>query len=158
MRRIVVLAMMAGFGQSPAWAESSSGSSALALAALVGLHAPALSYREKLALGLMLDGRLGFPFPSAATIALHADAVTCRLSDVDIAEHDCTLTFGAARRTLRGRAAHELYATLVEVGVPSDGAAGSIFEALTNLACVVKPSEVKQRGGGGADCSYAPGP
>ena len=80
------------------------------------------------------------------------------MSDVDISEHDCTLKFGGVARTLQGRAAHELYATLVEIGAPSDGAAGSIYESVSNLACKVRPAEVQERGGGGADCSFDAGP
>jgi hypothetical protein len=37
-----------------------------------------------------------------------------------------------------------------------DGAAGSIFEALSNLKCTIDPNEVKQKSGGGAECQYAP--
>ena len=124
----------------------------------MGLHAPSLSHADKQALGHMLEGRLAFPFPAAGQIAVHAETVTCRLSNVDISEHDCTLRFGAVSRTLRGRTAHEVFATLVELGVPSDGAAGSVFELISNLACVIKPSEVKQKGGGGAECTYDPAP
>jgi len=38
--------------------------------------------------------------------------------------------------------------------VPSDGAAGSIFEAVSNLGCTIDPGEVKQKGGGGAHCTW----
>ncbi|MGH6868686.1 MAG: hypothetical protein ACREDA_07445, partial [Methylocella sp.] len=85
-----------------------------------------------------------------------ASAVTCRASDVDITRHSCDLTFGAKKVTTRGRKAHELYATLAEVGVPPDGAAGSMFEAVSNLDCAIDPAEVKQKAGGGAHCTYAP--
>lgn len=142
----------------PAAADSagSSGAGALALAALVGLESPTLSAVDKQELADMLNGNLNFP--GAAPIAVTADSVSCRQSDVDISHHDCALKFGGATKTLNGRAAHELYATLVENGVPSDGAAGSIYEAASRLSCAIKPAEVKQRGGGGASCVWAPGP
>ncbi len=143
---------------APAAADGtgSSGAGALAHAALVGAHSPALGSQRKQALADMLDGNLNFA--SNAPIAVAADSVACRQSDVDISHHDCTLKFGAATRTLNGRGAHELYATLIENGVPSDGAAGSSYESVSHLACTINPAEVKQKGGGGAACAWAPGP
>jgi hypothetical protein len=48
-------------------------------------------------------------------------------------------------------------ATLAEIGVEPDGAAGSTFESVSNLKCTIDPNEVKQKaGGGGAECQYAP--
>lgn len=158
MRLLAFLLTGAALSASPAWAETASGSSALALAGLVGLHAPNLSAGAKRVLSLMLDGRLSFSFPSGEKILVRADAVTCRSSNVDIAAHDCTLQFGSEPRRLHGRAAHELYATLSENGASSDGAAGSSFETLSKLACTITPSEVKERGGGGADCAFEPAP
>jgi len=58
---------------------------------------------------------------------------------------------------LKGRRAHELFATIGEVGVPADGAAGTIFEALSYLDCTINPHEIEQRAGGGASCSFDPG-
>ena len=155
---VLVLASAFTLTVAPATADGtgSSGAGGLALAALVGAHSPALSPPQKQALADMLDGNLGFALSAAFTVA--ADSVSCRQSDVDISHHDCTLKFGAATRALSGRAAHELYATLAENGVPSDGAAGSIYEAVSHLACTIKPAEVKQKAGGGATCTWAPGP
>jgi hypothetical protein len=141
---------------SDASGATSAGGGALALAALVGAHAPALSASERHALADMLDGRLGFAYSTA--ISVSADSVSCRASDVDISSHACELKFGARTRMLAGRAAHELFATLLENGVPSQGAAGSIVVAVAHLSCTVKPAEVKQKAGGGADCAFAPGP
>jgi hypothetical protein len=75
---------------------------------------------------------------------------------VDITQHSCDLTFGAKKATTQGRKAHELYATLAEVSVPPVGAAGSIFEAVSNLDCTIDPAEVKQKAGGGAHCTFDP--
>ncbi len=137
---------------------NTSGNAALALAALVGAQSPTQTLKERKALANMLDGRLAFPFPPNQKIAVKADKVTCRASNVDISAHSCELTFGAKTRKLDGRAAHELYATVIESGVPSDGAAGSLFESLTALSCTVDPGEVKQKGGGGAACTFTAGP
>ncbi len=160
MRPALVLACACALALSsqPAAADgpSSSSAGALALAALVGAHSPALGSQQKQALADMLDGSLNFP--SNAPISVAADSIACRQSDVDISHHDCALKFGAATRALNGRGAHELYATLIENGVPSDGAAGSSYESVSHLACTIKPGEVKQKGGGGATCAWAPGP
>jgi hypothetical protein len=141
---------------SGASGATSSGGGALALAALVGAHEPALTGAQRHALADMLDGRLGFAY--VAQISVGADSVSCRASDVDISSHSCQLKFGATTRTLNGRAAHELFATLLENGVATQGAAGSIFAAVVHLSCVIKPAEVKQKAGGGADCAFTPGP
>lgn len=138
-------------------AESSSGNGALVLAAVIGLQSPLVSAAGKIVLGKMLDGDLAFS-ASVAKIKVQARSVSCRASDVDIAAHACTIGFGQHSTSVKGRVAHEIFATLVENGVPSDGAAGSIFEAVSNLSCTVDPAEVKQRGGGGADCTFQAGP
>lgn len=159
MRKILVFAVTLMLGSPNAHADGPlTGSSALALAALVGAHSPNVTSRDKTLLSSMLNGNLAFTFPAKGKIAVAADSVSCRASNVDISEHDCTLKFGAATRTLKGREAHELYATLTENGIPSDGAAGSIYEALSNLACTIDPNEVKQKAGGGANCTSKPGP
>jgi uncharacterized Zn-binding protein involved in type VI secretion len=139
-------------------ATNSSGASALALAALVGSHSPVLKGTERRALADMLDGDLAFSFPAGAPIAVLADAVSCRASNVDISAHSCTLKFGGASLALNGRAAHELYATLVENGVAPEGAAGSVFAAISHLSCKIDPAVVKQKSGGGADCVFAAAP
>ena len=146
-------------GQSAVAAPATtSGGAALALAALVGAQSPALTANQKKALSNLLDGHLASSYPPSQKIDVKADKVTCRASNVDISAHSCELTFGGKMRTVSGRVAHELYATLIESGVPSDGAAGSIFESVTDLACTVDPNEVKQKAGGGADCKFTVGP
>jgi hypothetical protein len=144
-------------GEAAAAAATSGGSGALALAALVARHSPALTRYETRVMGLMLDGNLAFAFPAGKKISVRADAVSCRMSDVDIALHSCELSFGKATVALDGRAAHELFATLVENRVPSEGAAGSIYESLAHLDCTIDPNLVKQRGGGGAQCQFDAG-
>jgi hypothetical protein len=158
MRPALILACALALSAEPAAADglSSSGAGALALAALVAAHSPAPDSQQKQALAAMLDGKLNFS--SNAPIAVATDSIACRQSDVDISYHDCTLKFGAATRLLNGRVAHELYATLIENGVPPDGAAGSSYESVSHLACTINLAEVKQKGGGGATSAWAPGP
>jgi hypothetical protein len=57
---------------------------------------------------------------------------------------------------MAGRAAHELYATLIEIGIAPDAGAGSVVEALSNLKCTIDPNEIIQNPGGGAHCQYDP--
>jgi hypothetical protein len=140
----------------PALAGTIGGSDALALAALVGQNSPLVTPAAKAVLAKFLDGETKASFPAGQTITVQADKLTCKASNVDITLHSCELVFGTRTAKLAGRAAHELYATLAEAGVPSDGAAGSSYEALTKLVCTIDPNEVKQMSGGGAHCDYGP--
>jgi hypothetical protein len=84
---------------------------------------PPLSARPKDALMQLLDGKTGFSFPAGKTIPVAAGKVTCRAGNVDITSHACHLSFGSQVISLTGRRAHELFATLAEIGVEPDGAA-----------------------------------
>lgn len=153
--RFLLLGLL--FVSNPALAGTANGSGALAVAALVGEVAPTLGAAEKDALMQLLDGKTGFSFPAGKTIPVAAGKVTCRAGNVDITSHACHLSFGGQVISLTGRRAHELFATLAEIGVEPDGAAGSTFESVSNLKCPIDPNEVKQKaGGGGAECQYAP--
>jgi hypothetical protein len=138
-------------------AATAAGSSALALASLVAAASPLLSRHEKRVMARLFGGHSNFTFPANRTISVKSDAIVCRASNVDITSRSCKLTFGAASTNLTGREAHELYATLAEAGVPSEGAAGSIYESLSHLVCTIDPREIAQRSGGGADCTFDPG-
>ncbi len=135
-------------------AATTSGSSALALAAVVGAHSPVLTMYNKHVLARLFDGYTNVPFPANKKISVEADDIDCTAGDVDITEHSCKLTFGAKTANLTGRKAHELYATMVEAGVPSEGTAGRLHESLSHLVCTINPHEIAQKGGGGADCSF----
>jgi hypothetical protein len=136
---------------------TAGGGTALALATLVGAHSPTLDTADKSALARMLDGNASVRYPADRKITVKADSVVCRSSNPDITAHSCDLTFGTRKASLAGRAAHELYATIVEAGVEADGAAGTIYEALRTLSCTIDPNAVKQRDGSGADCTFVPG-
>lgn len=139
---------------TPALADTAAGQRALALAALVAEHSPSLGGEDKYAVVRLFEGGLNFPFPANRKITVQANAITCRASNVDITSRSCTLTFGGRSLTLTGRRAHGLFATLVENGVPEDGAAGSVLVGVSNLTCTIDPAEIKQKAGGGADCKF----
>jgi len=131
------------------------GSGALALAALVGGDSPLLGDRDKAALSKLLDGDTDFDFPKDQTITVTADKIACHASNIDIAEHDCALRFGKQNVKLKGRAAHELYATLLEIGVEPDPGAGNIWVSMSKLSCAINVAKVQAKAGGGAKCQYA---
>jgi hypothetical protein len=157
MKKLALLAISMLAASQAASAATTAGGSALALAALVAEHSPLLSHHEKNVIAKMFDGHLNFTFPANKKISVKADAVVCRASNVDITSRSCELTFGTKKPNLKGRKAHELFATVAEAGVPPDGAAGTIFEALSHLVCTIDPNEIKQRAGGGASCQFDPG-
>ena len=158
MKRIAFFVLPLILASQTALAASTEGNGALSLAALVAQHAPQVKAAEKALLVKYLDGKAKAAYPAGKKITVTADQVSCHISNVDITTHRCDLTFGAKKIALSGRAAHELYATLAEVGGPSGGAAGSIYEAVPALDCTVNPDEVKQEAGGGASCKFTPAP
>jgi type IV pilus biogenesis protein CpaD/CtpE len=152
MRAVALLAAL--LAPSAAAAETATGSGALALAALVGHHSPLLAPKDQATLLQLLNGDEKLAAEPGKKITVHVDKVSCRSSNIEIVAYSCTLAFGDKQAALSGRVAHELYATLAEIGVPRDGAAGSVYEAVSNLACVIDPGEVAQNAGGGAQCAY----
>ena len=148
-------------GGSAATAGTAGGSAALALAGVVAPYS-SLPSAEKKAVAAFFTGNTDVSY--SKKIVVTADKIVCRISDVDITARSCELTFTSENgkspsktRTISGREANEIYATEVMAGVPSDGAAGSIFESLSKLSCTLDPKALKDRGGGGADCSFDTG-
>jgi hypothetical protein len=139
-------------GIPAASAGSVNGAAALALAGVVAPYSPALSPDEKKVVTALLAGRTSVPH--AKKILVTADKVACRTSNVDITARSCELTFGSTIRKSQGREANELHATLAMAGVPSDGAAGSIFESVLKLSCTLDSAEINEKAGGGAECTY----
>jgi hypothetical protein len=144
----------AGITAAAAAPTTVSGSVALALAGVVAPYSP-LPAAEKKAVAAFFAGNTDVSYAKKITVT--ADKIVCRTSNVDITARSCELTFNTTKRNLTGREANEIYATLVMAGVPSDGAAGSIFEALSKLSCTLDPKVIKENAGGGADCSFEPG-
>ena len=142
-------------GSSAASAGSVSGSMALALAGVVAPYS-CLPPVEKKVVAILFGGKSNVSY--AKKISVKADKIVCRISNVDITSRSCDLTFKSSKRTLKGREANELFATLAMAGIPSDGAAGSVFESLSKLDCKLDPKEIKDNAGGGANCSFDAGP
>jgi hypothetical protein len=69
-----------------------------------------------------------------------------------------TTRYASRGISLQGRHAHELFATILEAGMPGEGAAGTIYEALHNLTCTIDPPTIAGNSGAGADCTFDPGP
>jgi hypothetical protein len=157
MKWIALLAFMLAANAAVAAEMSVDGSGAVVLAALVGNQSKTLSPTDRVALTRLLAGGVT-KFPAEQTIMVTADKIDCRASNVDILEHSCTLTFGTMPRTISGREAHELYATLIEAGVRPDGAAGTMHEVLSGLMCTIDPNAIRQKDGSGADCKFEAGP
>ncbi len=157
MKWIALLAFLLAANAAAAAEMTVDGSGAVVLAALVGNQSKTLSPTDRAALARLLSGSLT-KFPAEQTIVVTSDKIDCRASNVDILEHSCTLTFGTMPRTISGREAHELYATLIEAGVRPDGAAGTIHETLSGLMCTIDPNAIKQKDGSGADCKFEAGP
>lgn len=154
---VVLAAFLLAFSAPhAARAGNASGSAALALAALVAESSPLANVQDKRLLAAFLNGAATTPHPKGKRVAVKVDAIDCRASNVDIAAHGCTLSFGDRKIELQGRKAHELYATLIENGVAADGAAGSIHESLSGLDCEIDADALAQRDGGGAHCAFKP--
>jgi hypothetical protein len=154
----VALAAMAIVPGANAAPMTVGGQAALALGALVAEHSPSLNAVQKRTIRLIFYGDQTGPFPTTQPITVQADSILCRVSDVQIAIRSCVLTYGSHPRKLGGRLAHEIYSTLVEVGNPSSGAAGTIFESLTQLSCTIDPTALQRNDGGGASCTFTPAP
>jgi hypothetical protein len=150
LKTICALAVLLGPGNAYA-ATSLRGTGALALAALVGLHSPNVSARDRSALSSMLNGDRDFVASSKINVV--AQSVLCNSTNVDLTRHSCEIKFGSDTRELSGREAHELYATLIENGVANDPGAGSNHFTVSNLDCPITIKHIKNYEGGGADCT-----
>lgn len=156
MKRII-LSVLVLFGASQAAeAQTISGSAAVSLAAGVAQLSPFVAAPSKTLLDAYANGRADAPHPRGLRVRVAASSVTCRAGNVDITAHSCTIRFANGPTVSSGgRSAHELYATLIEAGVQPDGAAGSIYTAVSDLVCTIDADEIAQRTGGGANCSFA---
>jgi hypothetical protein len=159
MKKLVIWAVALAVVQSSASAApgSASGPTALALAAVIAQHSPAVRAFDKRVIARLFRGNTRFGFTPNTKISVDADSVVCRASNVDITQRSCELTFGSRKRTLTGREANEVGATAAAAGVPSEGAAGSSIESISKLRCTIDPNEIMQKAGGGANCNFETG-
>jgi hypothetical protein len=127
------------------------------LAAVIAQHSPAVRAFDKRVIARLFRGNTRFGFTPNTKIPVDAESVVCRVSNVDITSRSCELTFGARKRTLTGREANEVGATMAAAGIPSEGAAGSSIESASKLRCTIDPNEIMQKAGAGAQCSFETG-
>ena len=159
MKKLMISAVALAVVQSSASAApgSATGPTALALAAVIAQHSPAVRAFDKRVIARLFRGNTRFGFTPNTKISVDADSVVCRVSNVDITQRSCELTFGTRKRTLTGREANEFGATSAAAGVPSEGAAGSSTESISKLRCTIDPNEIMQKAGGGANCNFETG-
>jgi hypothetical protein len=157
MKRVVALASSLAIGPAPAVSAApatATGPAAFALACVVAQHSPLLSASDKRVIAHLFSGAGNFVPPTNKKFSVTADSVVCRVSGVDITARLCKLAFKSGERTLRGRDANEISATLVAAGVAAEGAAGSTIESVSQLVCTLDSNEISQKAGGGAKCSF----
>ena len=159
MKTLMISALALAVVQSSASAApgNASGPTALALAAVIAQHSPAVRAFDRRVIARLFRGNTRFGFTPNTKISVDADSVVCRTSNVDITQRSCELTFGSRKRTLTGREANEVGATAAAAGVPSEGAAGSSIETISKLRCTIDPNEIMQKAGGGANCNFETG-
>lgn len=154
MKWLVVVSMPLLLLAHPAAAQAIMGNSALALSALVAENSPVLTASDKRVMAALFEGQADVPVSAGEKISVQADRITCSAGDVDITAHSCNLLFGRQTSTLTGRKAHELFATILEVGVRSEGAMGRVYASIAHVNCTLAPREIEQRDGGGATCGF----
>jgi hypothetical protein len=158
MKRLVLLVLVLAADPAAAASMTVNGPGALALAAVIAPRSRMLGAQDRAVLARLFGGHTNFRYPVNRTFLVSADKIDCRMSNVDIIERSCDLTFGNGSRAIKGRDANELFATLAMVGVPSDGAAGSIHAGVMQLLCTIDPNAIKQKDGSGAMCKFDAGP
>ena len=159
LRMAVAVFLLATFGHTAVSAAPATmtGPTALAVAGVLAPYSPLLNPGERKVIAGLFDGNSKISYP-LKKLSVGADTVTCRISNVAIAERSCEITFKKTKRSLKGRAANEIYATLASAGVSAEGAAGSMIESISKLSCTLDLGEIRQNAGGGADCSWETGP
>ena len=157
-RVAAIVPLLAALGSSVAAAApaTASGPTALAVAAVLAQYSPVLNPGERKVIAGLFDGNTRMSYP-LKKLSVDADAVMCRISNVAISERSCEITFQKGKRTLKGRAANEVYATLASAGVSAEGAAGSMIENISKLNCTLDLGKIRQNDGSGADCSWEAG-
>ncbi len=157
MKWLVLLCVPLSLLAHPASAGAALGNEALAFSALIAANSPLLTASDKHVMAALFEGQLDVPVSAGGKISVQADSITCSAGDVDISAHSCNLVFGKRTSTLTGRKAHELFATILEMGVRSEGAMGRVYDSIAHVNCAIDPNEIEQRDGGGATCSFDSG-
>jgi hypothetical protein len=151
--RIAAFALaLTATGGTTALAASASGSPALALAAVIAPYSPDLSPLDKVTIAALFDGESGKV--AAKKIAITAEKIVCRTSNVDLTSRSCEMTFKGGKHSLTGREANELFASMALAGIAPEGAAGSNIAGASKLNCTLDVAAIKQKDGSGASCSF----
>jgi hypothetical protein len=134
---------------------TASGAASLAVAAVLAQYSPLVTAREKRCIASLFEGTR----PTCNNkLSIAVVSVLCRVGNVDITARSCEIDFGKKpKRSLKGRAANEVYATLSVAGAVSEGAAGTIFQSVSKLQCKLDPREIRKNAGDGAGCSFRTG-
>jgi hypothetical protein len=156
MKKLILAGVALSVVQTAALAApgTATGPAALALAAVIAQHSPAVRAFDRRVIARLFRGNTRFGFTPNKKISVDADSLVCRVSNVDITSRSCELKFGSRKRTLTGREANDVGATAAAAGIPSQGAAGSSIQSVSNLRCTIDPNEIMQKAGGGAECSF----
>ena len=152
-RNLAALALFLFPAAASAAPATVTGPTALALAAVVTQHSSLPAY-DKQVMARLFAGNHAFLYVTKKKLSVTADTIVCRTSNVDIAARSCEMTFKASKRSVKGAKANEIFATLATAGVTQEGAAGSNFESISKLNCTIDPNEIRQKSGGGANCSF----
>jgi hypothetical protein len=151
VRLTAAAGLLLTFEAPAAKAASITGQAALALAGVVALYAPLPAANRK-AVAALFKGDTNFPYKPR--ISVLAEKIVCKTNNIDITARSCDLTFKTANKALKGREANELYATAAMAGIAAEGAAGSNVQNFSKLNCTLDPKVLKDKAGGGAECSY----
>src|SRR5262249_61968012 len=129
MTKLIIVALIPALAltvmQSTASAApgSASGASGLALAAVIAQHSPAVRAFDKRVIARLFRGNTSFGFTPNTKISIDAESVICRVSNVDVTSPNLPLNLPSRKRTLTGREANEVGATMAAAGIPSEGPA-----------------------------------
>jgi cytochrome c oxidase subunit 2 len=138
----------------PAGKQTISGTRALALASLIAQCSPLLHKTEKKVAADLLEAKRNVEYPVNKKINVEVSSILCRASSTPAVSQMCNVQFGEKIVTIKGRKAHELFATLAEAGVAPSEAAGGVSESMSNLTCEIDPLEIQRAGGSGAQCEF----
>ena len=100
MKKLIIPTLALTVVQNTAFAAPSTatGPTALALAAVIAQHSPAVRTFDKRVIARLFRGNTSFGFTPNTKISVDADSLVCRVSNVDITSRSCDLSFGARKR------------------------------------------------------------
>jgi hypothetical protein len=98
MKKLIIPTLALTVVQNTAFAApgTATGPTALALAAVIAQHSPAVRTFDKRVIARLFRGNTSFGFTPNTKISVDADSLVCRVSNVDITSRSCDLSFGRA--------------------------------------------------------------